>query len=83
MIKSILGDITAISLELVDGGVMDGVTVNNILIGVTERPLYVRWADRGRKYVEEVPQPSVGSMQDIQISNITAYGTGNFCSSIY
>lgn len=82
IIKSTPSGITAISLEIVDGGVMDGVTVNNILIEGTECPLYVRLADRGRKHIEEAPLPSVGSMQNIQISNITAYGTGNFCSSI-
>lgn len=82
IIKSTQSGISAISLEIVDGGVMDGVTINNVLIEGTECPLYVRLANRGRKHMDDAPQPPVGSMRNIQISNITAYGTGNFCSSI-
>lgn len=82
VLKSTPTGITAISLEVVDGGVMDGVSVRNILIEGTECPLYIRLADRGRKYKEDAPQPSVGTMKNICISNILAYGTGNFCSSI-
>lgn len=82
IIQSTPAGITAISLEVVDGGVMEGVSIDNILIEGTECPLYVRLADRGRKHIDSVPVPPVGVMRNIQISNITAYGTGNFCSSI-
>ena len=82
VIKSTPTGITAISLEVVDGGVMEGVTVNNILIEGTECPLYIRLANRGRKHISSAPIPPIGMMRNIQISNITAYGTGNFCSSI-
>jgi len=82
IIKSTPTGITAISLEVVDGGMMDGVTVNNIQIDGTECPLYVRLADRGRKHTPDAPQPPVGVMRNIRISNITARNTGNFCSSI-
>lgn len=82
IIKSTQSGISAISLEIVDGGVMDGVTINNVLIEGTECPLYVRLANRGRKHLDDAPQPPVGSMRNIQITNITVYGTGNFCSSI-
>lgn len=57
---------------------MEGVSIDNILIEGTECPLYVRLADRGRKHIDSVPVPPVGVMRNIQISNITAYGTGNF-----
>lgn len=82
ILKSTPSGITALSLEIVDGGVMEGVTIDNVLIEGTECPLYIRLANRARKYLEEAPQPSVGSMRHIRISNIIAYGTGNFCSSI-
>ena len=58
------------------------VTINNVLIEGTECPLYIRLANRGRQYPDDAPVPPVGRMRNIQISNITAYGTGNFCSSI-
>lgn len=82
IIKSTPSGITAISLEVVDGGVMDGVSINNIIIEGTECPLYVRLGNRGRKHIEEAPVPVMGQMRNIQISNIMAYGSGNFCSSI-
>lgn len=82
IIKSTPSGITAISLEVVDGGIMDGVSIDNIVIEGTECPLYVRLANRGRKYIDEAPVPPIGKMRNIQISNVTAYDTGNFCSSI-
>lgn len=82
ILKSTPSGITAVSLEIVDGGVMDGVSVDNILIEGTECPLYVRLANRGRKHIDEAPQPPLGSMRNISVSNITAYGCGNFCSSV-
>jgi polygalacturonase len=74
--------ITAISLEIVDGGVMNGVQVSNIVIEGTECPIYVRLGNRARKYREEAPVPPYGQMKNISISNITATHTGNYTSSI-
>lgn len=82
ILKSTPSGISAISLEVVDGGVMDGVIIDNIVIEGTECPIYVRLANRARKHIPEAPTPLVGKMRNIRISNITAYGTGNFCSSI-
>jgi polygalacturonase len=74
--------ITAISLEIVDGGIMNGVSISNISIYGTECPLYIRLANRGRKYREDAPQPPVGEMRNIVISNVVAHNTGNYSSSI-
>lgn len=60
IIKSTPSGITAISLEVVDGGIMDGVSIDNIVIEGTECPLYVRLANRGRKYIDEAPVPPIG-----------------------
>ena len=82
IIKSTVSGISAISLELVDGGIMDGVTVDNIQIDGTECPIYVRLGNRARKHVLEAPEPQIGKMRNIVISNIHAYHVGNFGSSI-
>lgn len=71
-----------IALEIVDGGVMDGVIVSNILIEGTECPIFVRLGNRARKYIPEAPAPSFGKMRNISISNITADKTGNSSCSI-
>jgi polygalacturonase len=74
--------VTAISLEIVDGGVMDNVQVNNIVIEGTECPIYVRLGNRARKHRADAPEPPFGQMRNITISNITATHTGNYASSI-
>lgn len=73
---------TGVSLEIVDGGIMDGVNVNNIVIEGTECPIYVRLGNRGRKHTDSAPPPPVGKMRNIQISDITGTGVGNYSSSI-
>jgi polygalacturonase len=74
--------IAGLSLEIVDGGVMDGVSISNITIEGTDCPLFVRLGNRARKHTSEAPEPPVGKMRNIVISNIVAYKTGNYCSSI-
>jgi polygalacturonase len=74
--------ITGVSLEIVDGGTMEGVSVNNITIEGTNCPVYVRLGGRSRKYMEGIDTPEVGSMKNIIISNITAYNSGNYACSV-
>jgi len=74
--------ITGVSLEIVDGGVMDGIHIDNIIIEKTECPIYVRLANRARKYMTGAPEPPLGLMKNISLTNITAYSAGNYCSSI-
>lgn len=74
--------ITGLSLEIVDGGILNGVTVDNIVMEGTQCPIYVRLGNRARKYMKEAPELPLGQMKNIRISDITAYNTGNFSSSI-
>jgi polygalacturonase len=74
--------ITAISLEIVDGGVMDNVQVSNINIEGTECPIYVRLGNRARKHRADAPEPQYGQMRNVFISNVTAVNTGNYTSSV-
>lgn len=83
--KPIFGNvrgIAGISLEIVDGGVMEGVSISNITIEGTQCPLFVRLGNRARKHIDEAPEPPMGIMRNIVINNIVAYNTGNFSSSI-
>ncbi|MCG8307738.1 MAG: glycosyl hydrolase family 28 protein [Cytophagales bacterium] len=74
--------ITGLSLEIVDGGTMEGVTVNNLMIEGTKCPIYIRLANRARKHRDDAPEPPQGKMRNISISNVTAYNCGNYSSSI-
>jgi len=74
--------ITGLSLEIVDGGIMEGISVSNLTIEGTKCPVYVRLGGRNRKHRIDAPEPTVGSMSNISIDNITAYGSGNFACSV-
>ena len=73
---------SAIALEVVDGGLMEGITISNITIEGVECPLFIRLGNRARKHTETAPEPPVGKIRNINISNITAYNTGNYSASI-
>jgi len=74
--------ITGIALEIVDGGKMEGVSISNITIDGTQCPLYFRLGNRARKYLEAAPEPGLGIMRNISVSNLTAYNCGNLSNSI-
>ncbi|MGX5820901.1 glycoside hydrolase family 28 protein [Chitinophaga lutea] len=74
--------ITGLSLEIVDGGVMEGVVVSNISIEGTDCPIFVRLGNRARKHTADAPAPPRGTMRNISIHNVTAYNTGNYSASV-
>lgn len=74
--------ITGISLEIVDGGTMEGVNISNITIDGTMCPLYIRLGNRARKHTNDAPTPKMGTMKNISVSNLVCYNTGNYSSSI-
>ena len=65
---------SGISLEMADGGVMENVTINNILIEGPQVPLFIRLCNRARKYMEGVPVPAPGKVRNIHLSDIHATG---------
>lgn len=74
--------ISGISLEVVDGAEMKGVNISNIVMDGPAVPLFVRLGNRARGYDNSLPKPEIGSIQDVMISNITAYRAQAFGSSI-
>ena len=75
-----------IKLLAVDGGILENITISNIVMNNVEGPLFIRLANRGRKYdvpTEQIQkkdvQPEgapVGTVKNIRISNIRATVTG-------
>ncbi len=74
--------ITGLSLIIVDGGTMEGVTVNNLTIYGTMAPIYIRLGNRARPYTPGASTPGVGKISNISVSNVVAYGAGSWGSSI-
>lgn len=73
---------SAISLENVDGGVLENVNVSDITIEGTESPIFVRLANRARGYKEGVPVTKVGKINGIHLSNIQIRNAGSMGCSI-
>lgn len=67
--------ISGIALEIVDGGVMENVTISNITIDRVGTPIFIRLGDRGRKYTPDAPKPGAGTLRNVRISGVTARGT--------
>ena len=61
---------SGVSLEIVDGGVMQNVSVSHIVIDGTRSPLFIRLANRARPYKKGLEIKNVGKIDDISLCNI-------------
>ena len=62
--------LAGIALEIVDGGIMENITISNMVIEETTAPIFIRLGNRSREY-HNIRKP-VGSINNINISNIIA-----------
>jgi polygalacturonase len=67
--------ISGISLESVDGGDINGVTISNISMANVRTPIFLRLGNRGR----DMDKPIPGSLRNVVISNIVATGASQAC----
>ncbi len=74
--------ISAISLEIVDGGVLENVSVSGITVEGTESPVFVRLGNRARGYYEGQIINNVGRIRDVKIDNVIVRNAGNTGSSV-
>jgi polygalacturonase len=63
--------ISGISLEIVDGGTIDRIAIDNIKIVGTLAPIYLVLGDRGR-HLQGQPRLPPGALKNVTISNLTA-----------
>ena len=73
---------SAISLEIVDGGVLENVNVSDITVEGTEAPIFVRLANRARGYYEGQVITNVGRIDGVHLSNIQIRNAGRMGCSI-
>ncbi len=64
--------IAGIALTNVDGGIMDGISISNVVIDGPDVPIFIRLGNRGRVHYEGAPTPPVGVTKNITISGVTA-----------
>ena len=80
---------SAISLEIVDGGLMENVNVSDINVEGTESPIFIRLGNRARGYQLKgtdfdslIPIDHVGSINGIHLDNIQIRNAGAMGCSI-
>jgi len=74
--------ICGIALELVDGGVLDRVTVSNITMHKVGGAIFCRLGNRARPFKKDMEKPGMGSFRNVIISNVVATGVNHVGSSI-
>lgn len=68
--------LSAIALELVDGGTFDCVNVSDITMKDVGAAIFIRLGNRAKPFKKDMKKPGMGSMRNIMISNIQATGVG-------
>lgn len=74
--------ISGVSLEIVDGGTMEGIVVSGIKIEGTFSPIFIRLGNRARPYQAGVEITNVGKLGDVLISDIHISNANNIACSI-
>ncbi len=79
-LEHISADVTVISglaIEMVDGGIIDGLTASNISMRDVQTPIFIKLGDRGRTYSKKG-----GILRNINIDNIVATAESLITNSI-
>lgn len=71
-----------IAMEIADGGVMENISISNIVIDGPQVPIFIRLGNRGRRYRKDAPAPGPGSIRNISLSDIIATGADETGCSI-
>ena len=83
--KGFYGGLTGssgISLELVDGGTLENITISNISMKNVKVPIFLRLGNRARPFKKEMEKPGMGSFRNVVLSNIIATEVGEVGCSI-
>jgi hypothetical protein len=72
---------SGIAVEMVDGGLLDRVSVSNITMRDVKVPIFVRLGNRARP-IPELPPPGMGALRNVIISNVQATGADEIGCSI-
>lgn len=67
-----LGGFSGMTLEIVDGGTMDGINISNIVMKKVRTAVFIHLGNRARLFYPEQPVPGIGIIRNIMISNIQA-----------
>lgn len=71
-----------IALESIDGAKMKNITINNIVMTNVSTPIFIRLGSRMRPYLKGTPKLDIGTIENINISNIQVTGAGGFTNDM-
>ncbi|HEX7691364.1 MAG TPA: hypothetical protein VF408_03185, partial [Sediminibacterium sp.] len=71
-----------LAMELVDGGIMENISITNLVIDGPQVPIFVKLGNRARKYHALAAQPPVGAIRNILLSHILAVNADSTGCSI-
>jgi polygalacturonase len=74
--------LAGIALEIVDGGILDGVNVSNIVMNGVGTAIFVRLGNRARPFADKKMEIDMGQLSNVVISNIQAKKVDNIGCSI-
>ena len=69
--------VSGVDILLVDGGLLERLTVSNIVMRNVTVPIFVRLGDRARPVSATAPRPGIGHMRNVRISNIEITGASS------
>jgi polygalacturonase len=75
-------NLAGIALEMVDGATLSEVVVSNIVMHGVVAPIFIRLGNRARRIEPSYPQPPIGKVENITISNVEAVDAGQTGCSI-
>jgi polygalacturonase len=61
-----------LAMELVDGGIMENISISNLVIDGPQVPIFVKLGNRARKHNATAATPPIGSIKNIKLSHIFA-----------
>lgn len=68
--------LAAITLQLVDGGTLDRVSISNVTMDNVGAAIFIRLGNRARPFIENGEKPGMGSLSHVIIDNIQATHVG-------
>jgi polygalacturonase len=74
--------LAGITLQMVDGGILDRVSVSNVTMNNVGTAIFMRLGNRARPYNDSQPKPGMGSLSHVIIDNIQGTSIGKTGCSI-
>ncbi len=74
--------LAGLALEIVDGGILDGVAISGIVMDQVGAPVFIRLGDRGRAHESTGGRPGIGRVRNISINQLIVNGASDIGCAI-